>query len=282
DLKTQVFRLWGRVDRLACHYEDRVRDIPENRWLLRGLRVALRGVQSERIVSFVQRISSTWEELCQDDPTEQLDSPVLTRVNAHYRHALELAYLLVKGVSASDVLRHGSSRGFSFFLNMPRLFEEFISMAVEQVVSNEDLQVRRQSSHGSILWDAEEHRSFGHVRPDLLLDSAVGILRLPMDAKYKNYDVDKLGAADVYQAAIYALTLSRGMRRPRCLLIYPAAPARRQQRVHVKVDQETLAEIAAFGVAVPDLLDELAINTRGSESRSLLSAIRVVESPSYL
>jgi 5-methylcytosine-specific restriction enzyme subunit McrC len=277
DVKAQALQHWGRVDRLVCDYDERVRDTPENRWLLRGLRVARRGVRSERIVRVVHRMCSTWDELCQDDTTEELVKPVITRTNAHYRHALELAYLLVGGVTASDVLRHGSIRGFSFFLNMPRLFEEFVSGAVEQIQSQLPIRVDRQSSHGSILWDAEEHCSYGRVRPDLMLVSRGGTARLPMDAKYKNYDVDKLSPGDVYQTAIYALTLCRGLPRPRCLLIYPAAPARRQQRVQVRVGGETLAEIEATGIVVPQLLDELGDKRHGPETRLLFDATRVAE-----
>jgi len=273
DLKAQALRLWGRVDRLQCDFEDRVRDIPENRWLRRGLRVARGRVRNAGVAFLVRRMCTTWDELCQDDPTESLERVPLTRINAHYRQALELAYLIVGGVTVSDVFHHGSVGGFSFLLNMPRLFEEFVSRAVENCVPTRHLRVIRQASERSVLWDAEEHRSYGRVRPDLLLESDDGVARLPIDAKYKNYDVHKLDPGDVYQAAIYALTLARGASRSKCVVIYPAARARRQQRVQVRVASEVLADIVAVGVSVPVLLDELLMNDPGTEMRALMDTI---------
>ena len=135
DIKAQVLQRWGRVDRLICEFEERVREIPENQWLVRALRVARRGVKNAGVATFVRRIASTWEELCDDDPEAELSKPAITRTNHHYRHALNLAYLVTEGVTASNVLRSGSIGGFSFMLNMSRLFEEFVSCLLSRWLS---------------------------------------------------------------------------------------------------------------------------------------------------
>ena len=69
------------ADRLRQSRQLEILDLHE------GLRVESRGW-------IVHRVCSTWDELCQDDTAEDLVRPVITRTNSHYRHALELAYLL--------------------------------------------------------------------------------------------------------------------------------------------------------------------------------------------
>jgi len=276
DVRAQVLQRWGRVDRLVCDFEDRVRDIPENRWLLRALRAARRGVQSPRIEAMVRRATATWEELCEDNPGEALEKPVGTRTNHHYREALELAYLIIQGVTASDLLRSGTAGGFSFMLNMPRLFEEFVSSALQQVLTAPGVRVHRQAIDRSILWDVEGHRPFGHVRPDVMVLNDSQGSRLPVDAKYKDYDREKLQPGDVYQAAIYALAMSNEQGQAggkRCLLIYPSGKgAEGGGRVQVRVGGRAEAEIVRLGIPVEALLDELGSARLGRASRRLAHA----------
>jgi 5-methylcytosine-specific restriction enzyme subunit McrC len=275
DVRKQVLKRWGQVDRLECDYEDRVRDIPENRWLLRALRVARSGARHPLVESTVKRAASTWAELCQDDPGEPLPKPAMTRVNQHYREALELAYLVLGRTSISNVLQGADVSGFSFLLNMPQLFEIFLATAVERVAFGASATVQRQASDGSILWNAEEHHSFGRVRPDLLLRGRDGRTQLPVDAKYKPYDASKLSAEDVYQTAIYGLTMSHGSETRRSVIVYPAGPGRRRQRVQVRLAGSPLCEIEASGILVPALLDELACGARGSESDALRAILKL-------
>jgi len=262
DIKAQVLQRWGRLDRLVCDFQERVREIPENQWLLRALRTARHGVRNARVVTVVRRIASTWESLCDDDPGVELPKPEITRTNHHYRHALSLAYLMMEGVTASNVLRSGSIGGFSFMLNMSRLFEEFVTCLLEQMVVDSGIRVDRQSVDRSVLWNPDAHRPFGHVRPDALLVGDGGRMRLPIDAKYKDYDGKKLQPDDIYQASIYALALARSPvpdRLRTCVLLYPSRGRRsaEQQRVQVRTANIGTAEVVAIGLPVAELLDKL-------------------------
>lgn len=151
DVRSQMLRRWGQVNRLVCDYEERVRDVAENRWVLRALRVARRGVRTDRLGRAVARLHATWEEFCDDDPGVEDERPVLTRSNHHYGRALELAYLIVGGTGVSDVLRFGSRQSFAFLLSMPRLFEEFVSCWLERQVVGTGLRISRQSSTASVV-----------------------------------------------------------------------------------------------------------------------------------
>lgn len=262
DVKAQVLQRWGRVDRLICEFEERFREIPENQWLLRALRLSRHGVKNAEVATFVRRIASTWEELCDDDPGAELPKPAITRTNHHYRHALNLAYLVMEGVTVSNVLRAGSVGGFSFMLNMSRLFEEFVSCLLEQIVVHSGIRVDRQATDRSVLWNPDAHRPFGHVRPDVLLVGDGGRTRLPVDAKYKDYDGKKLQPDDIYQATIYALALARVSvpnRLRTCVLLHPSVGRGSidRQRVHVRVGDTDTAEVIAVGLPVAELLKEL-------------------------
>lgn len=259
DVKDQALRRFGRVDTLICEFDERVHDIPENRWLIRALRVARRRVDDPRVLDHVRRTSSAWEELCDDDVSEPLQKPELTRSNHHYGNALSLAYLVLDGVSASDLLSSGHATGFSYMLSMPRLFEEFVSCLLERLATAAGCRTVRQSSDPSVLWRVESSKSFGSVRPDLLLERPGGRVRLPVDAKYKPYGGKKLKPSDVYQGAIYALTLAKtpslgGV--PTCVLLHPCSTGMAlRQRVQVRVDKVGVAEVVAMGIHVDHLLD---------------------------
>lgn len=261
DVKAQGLRRWGRVDRLICDFDERVREIPENRWLVRALRFARRRVTDLAVGHRVKRASSDWEELCDDDGTEALPRPEITRSNIHYRDALNLAYIVLDGVTASDVLKAGPIAGFSFMLDMSKLFEEFTSRLLESMATQHPVRVERQASDGSVLWNPDLNKSFGQVRPDVLLTSIDGRARVPVDAKYKDYGNVKLQPSDVYQGAIYALSLAKtswpgGV--PTCVVLHPCATATTtRQRVQVRVGGAGVAEVDAIGVPVDDLLDKL-------------------------
>ena len=130
-----------------------------------------------------------------------LPRPEITRTNIHYRDALNLAYIVLDGVTASDLLKAGPIAGFSFMLNMPKLFEEFTSCLLESMATQHSVRVERQASDGSVLWNPDLNKSFGQVRPDVLLTSIDGRVQVPVDAKYKDYGNAKLNPSDVYQGA---------------------------------------------------------------------------------
>jgi 5-methylcytosine-specific restriction enzyme subunit McrC len=113
-----------------------------------------------------------------------------------------------------------------------------------------------------VLWDPDAHHPFGNVRPDVMVTFADCDVRIPIDAKYKEYDNKKLVPADLYQAAIYAMALARvpdPAIRP-CVLFYPSAPPSATptitQRVQVRAAGGALAEVTAVGLPVERLLAE--------------------------
>ncbi|MGD9902623.1 MAG: hypothetical protein AB7U83_04055, partial [Vicinamibacterales bacterium] len=219
-----------------------------------------RGVGDQAVRDRVSRACTAWSEVCRDDPSEPLPKPELTRATVHYRDALELAYLLIDGLGASDLLMPGVVAGRSFLLNMPRLFEELVGHLVREIGSANSLDVAAQHREESVLWDPDLNRRFGSVRPDLLVESRDRQIRIPIDAKYKDYGHQKLKQGDLYQGALYAATLARPPkgRLPTCLMFYPAQDATaRPQRVQVRVNGVGTAEVVVMGLPMEDLLHRL-------------------------
>lgn len=258
DVKAQAIRRFGRVDTLVCDFDERVAEVPENRWLVRALRMARRRAQTSAVSDRVRRSLGAWEEVCIDDGVEPLPRPEFTRANAYYRSALSLAYLVVDGVTASDLLTAGPVTGFSFMISMPRLFEDFVTRLVQSTVPV-GCSVEPQSRDRSVLWNVDQDRSFKTVRPDILVTSQDGRVRVPVDAKYKGYADTTLKSADVYQGAVYALALAKNRATgqiPTCLMFYPVPRGGQlRQRVQVRVSGAALAEVDACGIAVDDVLE---------------------------
>lgn len=216
------------------------------------------------VVSGVKRSVAIWGELLSDDAADVLDRPDLTRQTHHYGSALGLAYMVCDGVTVSDPLLLGDASGFSFLLNMFRLFEDFVATLLDRLFTGAQITVSRQAADWSILWNPDTNRSFGHVRPDVLLRSQDGALCLPIDAKYKDYGEKRFQPGDLYQATVYALALatrlsSSGFRH--CVLVHPVVAGdgsrRRPLRVQVRAGASGTAEVAVIGVDVGAVLDGL-------------------------
>ena len=273
DLKAQMFGWFGRIDRLVCNFEERSRSIPENQWLLRALRIARRGVQDPDTRRLVSRIASVFEEAAVDDPVHPLDEVIITRVNRHYRRALELSYLVVSGSGISNLLRDGNTSGFSFLLSMPRLFERFVAAGLAQLYRGSGVRIDSQAGHRFALWDVLHRQTFAKIRPDVVLSDSTGDERLPVDANYK--DVDQRGAdqGDVYQGAIYGLTLSN-QTPGRCVLIHPStsAPGKRHE-VHVRVAGQSATVVDVVSLSVAEWLEELQSNRLGAQSRLVMESL---------
>jgi 5-methylcytosine-specific restriction enzyme subunit McrC len=261
DVRAQVLRRWGQIDRLCCDFDERLRDIAENRWLLRALRIARRGVRNAKVATRVKQAASTWDELIDDEPSESLDRPQPTRQTTHYQPALNLAYLVCDGAGIRDLLTRGSMVGFSFLLNMPRLFENFVGALLARIMPPHGISVRQQHRSRTILWSPDSNRPFAQIRPDVLL-SKPGHAVLPLDTKYKDYDHDRVSMSDVYQTSIYALTfgMTPGAQLTRCVLLYPSSGRGSQpvpERIHVRAGTRSLAEVVVYPLSIDRVLESV-------------------------
>ncbi len=271
----QLTRHFGRVDRLACRYDERTSDIPENIILAAALAICAKRIGDDTVRLRLRRLIALLGDAC--DPTGAdlrhiRETLVYTRQNAHYREAHELAWFILDGLGIPDLLSRGATRGFAFLLDMNALFERFIWRVVERLAVPHGLRVRYQRKDRSILWNASADRPYGSVIPDLLLDRPGQPGALAIDAKYKTYDVKRLSNDDLYQTFLYAFVYGHAAAAPQALLIYPAngtIPARTIVTIRDST-AHTLGSIHALGLHVPSLLHEVRDRTPGPQTDHLM------------
>lgn len=170
----------------------------------------------------------------------------------------------------------GSTRAFSFLLDMNRLFERFVERLVESAIDHKRTRVETQVVYSSIIWNADADRGYSRVIPDLVVKGKeVSGRQLAIDAKYKLYDVKKIDQADIYQTFLYAYALGSEGQQPTALLLYPSSRAsghKARLQVHSSVSAWR-AEIVAMGIPIPAALDELQSGGNGPVLTSLREAI---------
>ncbi|MFE9974597.1 McrC family protein [Streptomyces hirsutus] len=145
-----------------------------------------------------------------------------SRLNSRYQPALRLAEAVLRGSSPEH--RPAGSEPLAvdgFLLDMNKLFEDFVTVALREALREHGLTARLQDPHHL------DTAGLVRMRPDLVVRTGDG--RTPIavvDAKYKVEKADGLLNADLYQALAYATVL--GLREAH--LVYAAG--RRPERFH--------------------------------------------------
>ena len=205
----QLKRRYGIPMPLEVAYDEFTEDIEENRLLKAALhrlsRLPVRSAETRKQVNSLRTLFSTVGLA-----TYQLGAPSIlyTRLNEHYRPAAELARLIID--SSSLELYHGEVAGASFLLDMNRVFEQFLFVALR-----EELRL----SHDEWRKGSETLDEAGAIRlePDLTWRSG-GKIRFVGDVKYKRVDVAGFRHPDIYQMLAYSI--ATGL--PTGLLVYAA------------------------------------------------------------
>lgn len=262
----QLVRHLGRLDRLACRFEEHDADIPDNRLCAAALALAARTARAPGVRARARRAAA---EFAAHAPTAPGDVRALLsglafhRHNEHYRPAHGWARLLLLGGGLDGLFASGALAARAFLVDMNRLFEDFVTRLVEWGAAGSGLLVTSQSRHRKVLYDERAGRSHGEVRPDLLVTGRREgePFRLPVDVKYKLYDTRKLSPEDLYQAFLYAQTLGRGLGGdpPVRVLLHPGDGSARGARVAVRrLDGPVTARVRAVPVDLAAVLAEQA------------------------
>jgi len=213
----QIRRRLGRAPPFEVRYEDYTPDVTENRLIKAAVgrlgRMYLRLPESR---ARLRRIAAALDTVTAVpyDP-RLLPDLVYTRLNQHYRAAVELAKLIIR--STTFDLTWGPAHGSAFLVDMKKAFENFVVIALR-----EDLGVSQrdfpQGSHGMKL-----HLDEGSnitLQPDLSWWMG-GQCHFVGDVKYKRVNVEGVQHPDVYQVLAYAVAANL----PGGLLIYAAGEA---------------------------------------------------------
>ena len=189
--------------------------------------------------------------------------PRYTRLEEHYRPAVELARLIIDNSSLE--LLHGQVAGAAFFIDMNKVFEEFLYVALRESLKLPESQWR----HEATLYLDKADRIL--IKPDLSWWPA-GMTRngsRPVfvgDAKYKNPD-SGFEHADIYQMLAYCT--ATGLRSG--LLIYAAGDY--EPEIHTVKNSGTTIEVASLDLsgtpeAILDKVDGLAEKVKDLASQA--------------
>jgi 5-methylcytosine-specific restriction enzyme subunit McrC len=196
----QLHRHHGLPLPLEIRHDEFTTDIAENRILRtaceRMLAVPRVDAESQRMLRRLLRDFSDVTPLSRGDPVPEWQP---SRLNARYHAALRLAELVLRATSVEH--EPGGIAINGFLLDMPRLFEDFITTALREALVT-TYGGRVQGQERSYLDEA------GQVilRPDIvwkIRGSAVAVI----DAKYKAEKPAGYPNADLYQLLAYCTVL---------------------------------------------------------------------------
>ncbi|GGR84973.1 MULTISPECIES: McrC family protein [Streptomyces] len=197
----QVRRYHGRLFPLEVAYDEYTTDTPENR-LLRAA--------TERLLS-LPRVPIGVRRVLQHQRARLADAEPLvrgamlprwrpSRLNLRYQPALRLAETVLRGGSPEHLPGDVSVDGF--LLDMNKLFEDFVCVALREALSAYGGHCALQAR--GVHLDAGRRI---RMRPDLLRYADDGRPLTVADAKYKAQKSDGFPDADLYQMLAYCTAL---------------------------------------------------------------------------
>ncbi|MGW7355483.1 McrC family protein [Streptomyces sp. NPDC054802] len=219
----QIRRHFGRTPPVEIAYDAYTADTAENRILRAAAERLLRLPEVPGPVR--RRLAHQRVRLADARPLirgQQLPRWQPSRLNSRYQPALRLAEAVLHGTSPEH--RPAGADALSvdgFLLDMNKLFEDFVTVALREALREHGLTARLQDPHHL------DTAGLVRMRPDLVVRTDDGRTPLAVvDAKYKVEKADGLHNADLYQALAYATVL--GLREAH--LVYAAG--RQPERFH--------------------------------------------------
>lgn len=184
---------------MEVSYDDHTIDIVENRLLLAAARVLLRfrriprkaRTDLLRLVFLLDGVSP-WVGAVPEVPE--------TRLNRGYKVALDLARLILGHSSIST--KTGGVRSSAFSFDMNRVFEDFLSATLSEVLNGFGGDVRDQDRS----YHLDREAALGLI-PDISWWKSGRPIAV-IDAKYKRLEADGFPNADAYQMLAYCTRMS--------------------------------------------------------------------------
>lgn len=258
DVHRQALTHFGRVDVLACEFQEFDHDVLENRLL----RVALARVRSLSRKPEIRRKSVMLHEDFQALAPGPIPSTSevrrlfdYNRRNEHYRSAHIWALALLDGLLLDKPFSDSGTATAAFLINMNTLFEQFTTWLFRESFKGTEIVVRPQHRDDGVL--QSEGQPWGTLIPDILLTRGRDD-RIAVDAKYKMYDTGSPDSSDIYQLLVYAQAYQGFSASPRSVLIYPSVESISDVQIDLVPGTHPVASVVAVGIELPDILDRLA------------------------
>lgn len=238
-LDDQLRYRFGLAPPVEVRYDEFTEDIEPNRLILAAAdrleRLRLRSGESRINLHWIRR-SLERVSLLQYAPAE-VPEILFDRLNEHYRGAVELARLILRGVTFD--LGHGNVQAMSFLVDMNKVFEDFVWVALKEELALSPERFPR-AARGKNLW-LDRGRAI-RLEPDLSWWEGASCLFIG-DVKYKRIRVDGVKHPDLYQLLAY--TVAAGL--PSGLLVYAAGEG--EPVVHEVVELGRRLEVITLDLA---------------------------------
>lgn len=215
----QIRRRLGVPLPIEVAYDDFTEDIELNRILraavARTARMPLRRPEHREAL---RAVDTALERVALVEYASAPPTPVFTRLNEHYRGAVELASLILDG--SRFELRAGTVVSHAFLIDMNKVFERFALVALREELGL-DARTFPAAARGRWLHLDDREQPLIDLEPDLSWWEADGTPSFIGDLKYKRTKVDEVKHADIYQLLAYTIAADL----PAGLLIYAAGEA---------------------------------------------------------
>lgn len=213
----QLRNRYGIFPPAEVRFDDYTEDIEENRLIRAAVEALLRlRVRLPRTVRELRTVQFSLREITRV-AYSAADVPEIhySRLNEHYRPALNLAALILQ--RASFHYSFGSTDACRFLVDMNQVFEDFVVVALRSALG---LNERRfpQGARGRRLRLDEQQRI--RLRPDVSWWEN-GTCCFVADVKYKRVSGETVPNADLYQLLAYLIAADL----PSGMLIYAAGEA---------------------------------------------------------
>ncbi len=260
----QLHRHHGLPLPLEIRHDEFTTDIPENRILRtaceRMLAVPRVDAESQRMLRRLLRDFSEVTPISRGDPAPEWQP---SRLNARYHSALRLAELVLRATSVEH--ESGGIAINGFLLDMPKLFEDFVTTALrESLVATYGGRVQGQERNYL------DEASQVVLRPDIVWKIRGSVVAV-VDAKYKAEKPAGYPNADLYQLLAYCTVLGL----PNGHLVY--AKGNEEPARHVV--RRSGVEISCHAVDL-SLAPEMLMSQMRDLARTIASAHLVAISPS--
>jgi 5-methylcytosine-specific restriction enzyme subunit McrC len=258
----QIKRRYGRIPPVELRFDEFTEDIPANRLIKTALaRLSRLRIRNDEARRMLRRFDHALERVrTVEYDSRQLPGITYTRLNAHYRPAVELAKLVISATSLE--VGHGTARGAAFLVDMNSVFEDFVVVALREALRVGPTMFPQAARSYPLFLDCGRRV---RLRPDISWWDG-GACVFVGDVKYKRVQVAEIEHPDVYQLLAY--TIATGL--PGGLLIYAAdeaAPVEhevplagkrlRVTTLDVRGDPDTvLARVTRLAAQIRQLRDE--------------------------
>jgi 5-methylcytosine-specific restriction enzyme subunit McrC len=267
----QLHRHHGLPVPLEIRHDEFTVDIPENQILRTACERMLHvpGVDAESSLR-LRRLLRDFTDVTPLDRRDAVPAWQPIRLNARYHTALRLAELVLRATSVEEGIGDVAVNGF--LLDMPKLFEDFVTGALREALV---------TTYGGRVDDQDQHHfdEAGQVllRPDIVW-KLHGTPLAVVDAKYKAEKPAGYPNADLYQLLAYCTVL--GLRRGH--LVYargseePAHHVVKRSGIEIVCHTVDLdSEPGALLRQMRDLASEIAVSAPpGLHQTSLEAVIR--------